>query len=377
MSVAATERDWLSELQTLVTNPLDAKALRGRRLAAILGDTPSTYAKSPKLWNAAFRALELGAVYVPLDVPRERLPRVVELLRGCEAFLGGSVTVPYKMEILPLLDEADPITARIGAVNVIVRTNDGRLVGSNTDGLGGVRALTEASSGAAAISRLANARALLIGAGGAAQAVAFYLWEQMSDGELLIANRTRAGAEGLAKRLSEMRPGRVSAIAEEAVAERVAWTDLVINASVKGQAGIRKLADGRWTCLEPYSALAPAQPSALVPSDSGDHAEFLQQWYRASISDIQRNHQASLQVCAKLPKSAVCYDIIYAPLETPFLRHARWSGHRTLNGRTMNLLQAVEAFDAYVCREWLEQLGRRGPETRNRILQAMSEEWGK
>jgi shikimate 5-dehydrogenase len=260
---------------------------------------------------------------------------------------------------------------------VIVRTNDGRLIGSNTDGLGGVRALTDASSGAAAISSLANARAVLIGAGGAAQALAFYLWEQMTDGELLIANRTAASAEGLVKRLSEMRAGRVSAIAEEAVAERVAWTDLVINASVKGQAGIRKLADGRWTCLEPYSALASAQPSALVPDDSGDQAEFLQRWYRASLPDIQRNHQASLQVCAKLPNSAVCYDIIYAPLETPFLRHARWSGHRTVNGRAMNLLQAVEAFDSYVCREWLEQTGRRSPQTRSRIMQAMSQEWGK
>lgn len=375
MSTTATERDWAAELQQLVTNDLELPRLAGRRIAAILGDVPSTYAKSPKLWNAVFRALELDAVYVPLDIPRDRLRRVVELLRAGEGFLGGSVTVPYKMEILPLLDEVEPIASRIGAVNVITRTREGRLIGANTDGLGGLRALTERSSGVAAMSRLASARALLIGAGGAAQALAFYLWEQLGDGELLIANRTRAGAEGLAERLTQMRPGRVSAIPEEAVLDCVAWMDLVINASIKGQAGIRKLGDGRWTCLEPYSALGPAQPAVLASPASGDQADFIQGWYRASMPDIQRNHQLSLQLCAKLPKSAVCYDIIYAPLETPFLRHARWSAHRTLNGRTMNLLQAVEAFEGHVCRQWLEQLGRRTPETRSRIVQAMSEEW--
>lgn len=377
MTVAVlTPPAWLDELQALITNRLDPEALRGRRIAAILGDVPSTYAKSPKLWNAAFRALSLPAAYVPLDIPREHLAQALKVLRGSEAFLGGSVTVPYKMDVLPLLDEVDPLTARIGAVNAIVRAPHGRLVGYNTDGLGGLRALTESilPGDTPRISDLASARALLIGAGGAAQAVAFFLWQRMTAGELTIVNRSRAGADALAARLRTFRDGRVRVVDEAAIPSCLPEANLVINATVKGQAGIRKLADGRWTCLEPYSALAPAHPAALAPAEQSTPA-FFAEWLAASRADIQRNHDASLQACAKLPRDAVCYDLIYAPLETTFLRHARWSGAVTLNGKTMNLVQAAEAFMRYVCRDWLAEQGLDTPQTFQRVFHAMAEEW--
>lgn len=367
---------WLDELQALVTNSLDAEALRGRRVAGILGNAPSTYAKSPRLWNAAFQALGLEATYVPLDVPQDRLGEVIPLLRASDAFLGGSVTVPYKQAVIPLLDGMDPLAARIGAVNVIVRAADGRLVGYNTDGLGGLRALTARTLPGPRLQlpSLSQARVLLLGAGGAAQALAFYLWEQMTQGQLLIANRAPAAAQALAQRLAAMRSGRVAALPETEVADRAVKMDLIINATVKGQGGIRKLSDGRWTCLEPYSAMGPASPAALEPAP-GQESAFLERWYRQSLDDIQRNDAISLQACARLPRATACYDIIYAPLETTFLRHARLSGHGTLNGKEMNVVQAVEAFMRYVCADWLAQLGREPSETYRRVAQAMAEEW--
>ena len=369
---------WLSELQQLVTNPLDPEALRGKRVAAILGDVPSIYAKSPKLWNAAFRALDVPAGYVSFDIPEGRLGDVIQVLRGADTFLGGSVTVPYKVAVIPLLDGVDPIAGRIGAVNVIVRTADGRLIGYNTDGLGGLRALTAPilPGPRPKVPALVDARVLLIGAGGAAQAVAFYCWEQMVRGDLTIANRTRTGAEALVKRLGAMRAGRLSAVSEASLVEVVLRADLIINATTKGQAGIRKLSDGRWTCLEPYSTLAPVEPVAL-PVAPGREGGFWSAWYERAQPGIVENQQRSLELCTSVPKHAVCYDIIYAPLETTFLRHARWSGHGTLNGREMNVIQAVEAFMRFVCRDWLVQCGLEPSAVYPRVVQAMAEEWAK
>lgn len=366
---AAAQQTWLGELQAVVTNRLDLARLRERRVAGILGDTPSTYAKSPRLWNAAFGALRLDAVYVPLDVAQDRLPRVLQVLREGQAFLGGSVTVPYKQVVIPLLDGVDPLAARIGAVNVIVRTAQGRLIGYNTDGMGGVRALVEEAGGSA----LAGARVLLLGAGGAAQALACCLWEQMGKGQLLIANRTAARAQELAARVAQMRTGSVTAVSEGDIANHATAVDLIINATVKGQGGIRKLANGQWTMLEPYSALAPACPIAMPPTTQ--EREFLEAWYRRSLEDLRRNHAVSLEICGRLPRSTMCYDIIYAPVESVFLRHARWSGHQTLNGKAMNVMQAAEAFTRYVCRDWLASRGMEDDGVMRTVAQVMAEAW--
>lgn len=365
---------WLHELQMCVTNALDADALQGKRVAAILGDVPSTYAKSPRLWNGAFSALNVEAVYVPLDVPHQRLEDVLAVLRSSEAFLGGSVTVPYKTAVIPLLDEVDPLAAQIGAVNVIVRRADGRLIGHNTDGVGGVRALTGALS--ARQQSLANATILLIGAGGAAQALACTLWDQMMHGRLVIANRHRAAADALAARVLRMRTGNVVAITEDEIPAHASRVNVIINATVKGQAGIRTLPDGRRTCLEPYSAIGPANPEELSAEGTASEQAFQEHWYRQSEADIRRNQAVSLNTFAQIPRTTLCYDIIYAPLETVFLRQARWSGHQTLNGKGMNLIQAVEACTGYVCEEWFAQLGLDAAHVRQQVHSAMANIWG-
>ncbi len=245
----------LADVQRLITNRLDAAALRGRRLCVILGESCSAHAKSPALWNAAFVALGVPAAYAALDVPAEQLEAAVQALRADEAFLGGSVTMPYKARILPLLDEVDPVAARIGAVNAIARTAEGRLRGYNTDGLGGVRALAEAGV------RPSGARVALLGAGGAAQALAAYVWDALGDGELTLINRHEEAARPIAQRLLAARAGHVRVVDEAAADEALAGATLVINATTKGQAGLRAIPGGQWTCLEPYSALAPAHPA--------------------------------------------------------------------------------------------------------------------
>jgi len=376
MSTTA-KTDWIAELQGLVTNQLEPDRLRGRRVAAILGDVPSTYAKSPTLWNAAFTALEVNAIFVPLDVPAERLPAVVKILRGTEGFLGGSVTVPYKARIIPLLDAVDPMAERIGAVNAIARTADGRLIGYNTDGLGGVRALTETvvPGQTPPLRTLADLRVLLMGCGGAAQALAVYLQESLGSGELVVANRTAEPIHQLFSRLRGTHGARLMVLSEADILTQAPTMDVIINATVKGQAGIRRLPDGQRTCLEPYSAVASAQPARLPAGQ--DEAAFRQAWLEASAADIASNQTASIALCTRLPRRTVCYDIIYAPLESVFLQHARWSGHRTLNGKGMNVAQAVAAFTEYVCRDWLIAEGWNETDMIQRVRQAMLGEWAK
>ena len=134
------------------------------RLAAVLG-WPVEHSRSPQLLNAAFAATHLDAVLVPISVAPEGLAAVVAGLRAMTA-LGASVTVPHKVDVAALCDELAPSARAIGAVNCL-QLDDGRLVGHNTDEAGFTDSL------AAAGFDLRGKRVVILGAGGAARAVAY------------------------------------------------------------------------------------------------------------------------------------------------------------------------------------------------------------
>ena len=121
--------------------PLDEKAIAGKTVAGIIGDSPSHYSKSPALWNAAFRHLGMNATYLPFDVDDAHVGDLLRVLRDSEQFIGVNVTVPHKVRVMDFLDELDPGAARIQAVNTVVRSADGRLTGYNTDGEGFIDSL--------------------------------------------------------------------------------------------------------------------------------------------------------------------------------------------------------------------------------------------
>jgi shikimate dehydrogenase len=130
------------------------------KIFGILG-RPVAHSLSPVIHNAAFRHLGLNAVYVAFPVTDLR--KAVAGLRGLG--IGGvSVTIPFKREIIPCLDELDPQAATIGAVNTVIN-RDGRLTGYNTDWVGAVTALTTKTS-------LKGRHVLILGAGGASRAIA-------------------------------------------------------------------------------------------------------------------------------------------------------------------------------------------------------------
>jgi 3-dehydroquinate dehydratase/shikimate dehydrogenase len=156
------------------------------RVYGVAGD-PVAHSLSPVMLNTAFRRENVNAVFLGLHA------KSIEDLLACVRDIpinGLSITMPYKEQILKHLDKTDPWTARIGACNTVVRAQDGKLYGFNTDVNGVVRPLEIRL-------RLQGAKILVLGAGGAARAAVFGLKERGAD--VYILNRTAAPAQTLAK----------------------------------------------------------------------------------------------------------------------------------------------------------------------------------
>ncbi len=234
--------------------------------------------------NAGYRALDLAFTYVPFGV--HDLPGALAGMRAL-GIRGFGVSVPFKQQIMPLLDELDPLAERIGAVNTVLNDR-GRLIGYNTDWYGAVRALEE-------IRPIDGVRVLLIGAGGAARAIGYGLVEKGA--ELSLTNRTAAKGQQLADQLA---------------AHWVAWDkgnkghyDVVLNASSCGMAG---------NATQQHDSPLPLPKPGLT----GD---------------------------------MIVMDIVYKPLDTTLLQRARQRGTRTIHGGRMLLYQAVRQFELYTDRD--------------------------
>jgi shikimate dehydrogenase len=366
----------IAALQKRVSNELTTSAIGGdAAIAGIIGDSPSQYSKSPALWNAAFRHLGISALYLPFDVDGIHLGPLLAALKDSELFLGANVTVPHKVRVIDFLDELDDGAKRIGAVNTVVRTARGRLIGYNTDGDGFVESLLtrQPDRSASFIRSLRGMNVLLLGAGGSARAVAFHLADLMGEGRLWISNRTFEHAASLGAEV-EKNGGHAVAIQEKEIPKYATQARLIINSTTKGQGGVRKLSGNKVLCLEPYSALAPADPPAFVESELGK-AGSSGEWPAAARADIDANLSASMSLAGSIPASAAFYDLIYHPEETVFLRHGRLTGHSTMNGKAMIVNQAVIAFCRRICTAELSLRGLDTPETYQRILEVMYHAW--
>src|SRR5579859_621964 len=156
------------------------------RVYGVAGD-PVAHSLSPAMLNTAFRRENVNGVYLPLHA--KAISDLLACIRDIP-IAGLSITMPYKEQILKHLDKTDTWTAKVGAGNTVVRGQDGKLFGFNTDVNGVVRPLELRI-------RLQGARILVLGAGGAARAAVFGLKERGA--EVYILNRTPAAAQKLAK----------------------------------------------------------------------------------------------------------------------------------------------------------------------------------
>ena len=228
------------------------------RLVGIIG-WPVSHSRSPQMHNAAFAALGLDWVYVPLPVPPERLGDAV---RGLVAlgFAGANVTVPHKQAVIPFLDDLTPIARGIGAVNTLVVRPDGSLLGDSTDGAGFMADLeSQIADGRWRVEdgKCQIAHVLVLGAGGAARSVVYALAE--AGATVAVTNRTLDHAQDLCQTLAAALPdaaGRLSAHRfPDALAGLAEEADLIINTTSLGlHAGDP----------QPWDAAIPFRPGQIV-----------------------------------------------------------------------------------------------------------------
>lgn len=156
------------------------------KVFGVVGD-PISHSLSPAIMNAALRRENVNGVFLPLHA--KSLKDLLACMREIP-IQGLAVTMPYKEDILPFLDNTDPFTTKIGACNTVVRSQDGKLYGFNTDTSGVVRPLEQRMT-------LNDARVLVLGAGGAARAAVFGLRERGA--QVFILNRSLPAAQKLAR----------------------------------------------------------------------------------------------------------------------------------------------------------------------------------
>lgn len=265
---------------------------------------PVAHSFSPRLQQAALDALSIAARYDLWQTePEELASRVASLLAAdC---LGANVTIPYKQAVLPYMDVVDPIAARIGAVNTIVR-RDGYLHGYNTDAPGLLHALAEQGVG----QRLDDERisfagytAILLGAGGAARGAAFALASAGVE-RLIIVNRTLERAQRLATEVQQ-------------------YSDCQIFC----------LNDPEFLIPHPSSLIINATPLGMhLANKHGEHEKN------------ENSSPLSADVLARFASDTLVYDMIYHPTQTRLLCQARILGLRAINGLSMLLHQGALAF---------------------------------
>ena len=210
----------MSYLLNAFKTAIDVPGISGStRVCAVIGD-PIEHTLSPAIHNAAFKRLNMDLVYVPFRVRTGELRAAIEGLKSL-GVLGLNITMPHKSRVLRLVDRIDKEAREIGAVNTIVRKKNG-FHGYNTDGEGAARALSQFGS-------LSGRKALILGAGGAAKAIAYHL--SKSAESIVILNRTPSNGAHLTSRIAEWSgiQSRSCALSRKNLGREAGGADLLIN----------------------------------------------------------------------------------------------------------------------------------------------------
>jgi shikimate dehydrogenase len=280
------------------------------RVCAVIGD-PVEHSLSPRLHNAAFNALDLNYAYVAFQV--KDVGACLGGMRAMPGFRGMSVTIPHKVAVMDYLDEISPLARQIGCVNTITN-EDGRLMGSNTDGSGTLRAFKEAGVD------LKGKKILFLGSGGAVRAVAFAMAMEAQPAELRFLARKVERLERLAADLREgtqtpATPGQIDTLKD---------------------------------CVQDYDIIINGTPIGMYPNAMDQ----------------------SLIPPSLLRSEQVVFDMVYRPMKTRLIREAESVGATTILGLEMLLNQAELQFETWT--------GCDAPSAvmRNALVGALSERGG-
>ncbi|MFS9216254.1 shikimate dehydrogenase [Streptococcus infantis] len=262
------------------------------RLAAVVAN-PIKHSISPFIHNRAFEATNTNGVYLAWEVEGTDLAETVANIRRYQMF-GINLSMPYKEQVIPYLDQLSEEARLIGAVNTVVN-REGTLIGYNTDGKGLFKSLPSF--------KISGKRMVLLGAGGAAKAIlAQAILDRVSQVSIFVRSASMGKTKPYLEKLQHETGFRVDLFALEdaqELQENIRKADLLVNATNVGMDG----------------ASQPI-PTSIV-----------------------------------LPEKLLVADVIYQPFETPFLKWARSQGNHAVNGLGMLLYQAAEAFQLWTDKE--------------------------
>ncbi|AEE96319.1 shikimate dehydrogenase [Mahella australiensis] len=270
------------------------------RLIALIGH-PVEHSLSPRMHNVIYRHMDINGVYMAFDVLPENVGQAVHGFRALQ-IRGFNVTVPHKQAVMPYLDATDRTASVIGAVNTVVN-DSGVLTGYNTDSSGFMRSLEYRGID------VRGRDVLLLGAGGAARAVATAL-AMHGAGRVTIANRTPDKAAALADDINNYVGGSVCSGAPLSDIGSISCPYMLVNATSAGM----------WPHVE----------SCPLPADY-------------DLSGV-----------------AVAYDLIYNPERTLLLKKAEEHGCMPVNGLDMLIWQAIEAIGIWFDIEVKYELALKG-----------------
>ena len=262
------------------------------RLAAVVAN-PIKHSISPFIHNSAFEATNTNGVYLAWEVDATELAETVANIRRYQMF-GINLSMPYKEQVIPYLDQLSSEACLIGAVNTVVN-REGTLIGYNTDGKGFFKSLPSF--------KISRKRLVLLGAGGAAKAIlAQAILDGVSQISVFVRSSSMEKTRPYLEKIQNATGFRVDLFALEDVQDlqdSITQADLLVNATSVGMDG----------SSQPI-------PTSIV-----------------------------------LPEKLLVADVIYQPFETPFLKWARNQGNQSINGLGMLLYQAAEAFELWTGKE--------------------------
>lgn len=269
-----------------MTEFLPSSAIDGStKVLGIFGD-PVDHTMSPKMQNAIIQDLGLNYVYVPFHVTESNLKDAVSAIRGL-GIQGVNITIPHKVSIMQYLDEIDDTAQKIGSVNTI-KNDQGTLIGKNTDGEGCLNAIEDAGI------EVKGKNAIILGAGGASKAIAFYLAQKLD--HLTIINRSRKKLDDLIMHLQQ-------------------YFEIPIQGLIFDQTE-----DLKWA-FRKANILINTTPIGMSPN--------------IKMCPIEEKY---------LHQDLFVNDIVYNPLQTQLLRNARQIGCKTLSGVEMLVNQGAIGF---------------------------------
>ena len=262
------------------------------RLAAVVAN-PIKHSISPFIHNSAFEATNTNGVYLAWEVDATELAETVANIRRYQMY-GINLSMPYKEQVIPYLDQLSEEACLIGAVNTVVN-REGTLIGYNTDGKGFFKSLPSF--------KISKKRLVLLGAGGAAKAIlAQAILDGVSQISVFVRSSSMEKTRPYLEKIQNATGFRVDLFALENIQElqdSITKADLLVNATSVGMDG----------SSQPI-------PTSIV-----------------------------------LPEKLMVADVIYQPFETPFLKWARNQGNQSINGLGMLLYQAAEAFELWTDKE--------------------------